>query len=257
METGQRTLMKIGTLIIGLLTIGAGFLYGRSSYTTTFQSLGPAGIANIIYGDSSNGNVSYLSLQNQPGNAIYILNVSDFSPSLQVKSIGSQGLTIVYRDDMLQNVDVSAADGFSFKGNGHTIVAFTDLASSQMYTTSIYRDYPNGYYNDRWTLGEIFMGIGGFIALISLFIGEYILILVGTTLGGMVAAPLAFFYFVGYFANNTTDVPTATNIPVAIVTGAIGALIGFGAGIGFAISAFREDRAEKAKQKAPTGAATK
>lgn len=164
--------LAIAGVLIGLALLGVGNYLNHSTYLASYQTLSIGNVENYISGDSSNGFTSYLQIQ---GNStIYIIHEMDFLPAFSYSSLGNaRQVNLTYIPDAI-NVDVSATNGLEFKGTGDTVAAITVLNESgkqtQQYVTQTYTNNPNGYQQDRSSMGGWLIGIAIIVLIITFFV---------------------------------------------------------------------------------------
>lgn len=149
-----------GLMILGGLLLVIGLVMGAGSHQVSYQTIDHGTFQR--YSDDSGD--EYLQVENT--STFYVINDNDFTPSFNGDSVfqGSPSFILVARKDS-QNVDEQTTDGTQLSGNGYQVEEITILndngQTAQQYTTSTYRQNPNGYYENDWTggLALAFLGL--------------------------------------------------------------------------------------------------
>jgi hypothetical protein len=179
-----------GLIILGGILVIAGIYYGLGSHQVTYRSVGQETVTHFLSGDGSSSDQNgYLQLENDPN--LYVLNESDFTPTLNGNSFGdSDVISFIYRPDTTTSYDVKATNtSTELQGNFYTIeqitVAGSNGQSPKVYTSSEYKQNPKGFYQNNWwpsSLNNWWQHIGGGMVVFGLII--VVLALVVSMLGG-------------------------------------------------------------------------
>lgn len=153
--------------LTGLLVVGLGLLVGWQSHQVTYRSSGRAPIAHYLSDPQTHE--GYLQLAGSP--TLYLVREQDFTPPIRgtatLKDLMLVGL--VYRPDESTAIDVQARMGTHLVGQAYTVVALTlyDLNGTvtQAFTSTLYREHPQGFYENDWPLGAAISLPGAAIAV--------------------------------------------------------------------------------------------
>ncbi len=144
-----------GLIILGAIPVIFGIYYGVGSHQVTYRSVGQETVAHFLSGDGSSLDQNgYLQLENDPN--LYVLNESDFTPTLNGNSFGDGDvISFIYRPDSATSFDVKATNTSThLQGNFYTIeqitVAGSNGQSPKVYTSSEYSRNPKGFYQNNW-----------------------------------------------------------------------------------------------------------
>ncbi len=166
---------RLGLIIIGLLLLIGGAIYGATSHQVAYQSVARGSIAHYL----SDGTTGYLQMEGSP--ALYVINEHDFTPAINGTSTFADGdsISFIYRTDSTNDVDQTSTLGTHLVGKAYTVVQITAFASSSgqtAYTTSAYNQNPNGFYENNWLVGGglllVGLAIAGLAFVVSMVRGK-------------------------------------------------------------------------------------
>ncbi|MBX5448496.1 hypothetical protein [Thermogemmatispora sp.] len=153
--------------LTGLLVIGLGLIVGWQSHQVTYRSSGRAAIAHYLSDPQTHE--GYLQLEGSP--TLYLLREQDFAPPIKgtttLKDLMLVGL--LYRPDESTAIDVQARMGTHLVGQAYTVVALTlydlDGRAIQEFRSTLYRQHPQGFYENDWPLGGAISLLGAVVIL--------------------------------------------------------------------------------------------
>ncbi|WP_052889131.1 hypothetical protein [Thermogemmatispora carboxidivorans] len=141
--------------LTGLLVVGLGLVVGWQSHQVTYRSSGRAAIAHYLSDPQTHE--GYLQLEG--GSTLYLLREQDFTPPIKGTATLKDLMlvAVLYRPDESTAIDVRARLGTHLVGSAYSVVAVTlyDLNGvvTQQFTSGLYRQYPQGFYENEWPLG--------------------------------------------------------------------------------------------------------
>ncbi|WP_069801238.1 hypothetical protein [Thermogemmatispora onikobensis] len=141
--------------LTGLLVVGLGLAVGWQSHQVAYRSSGRAAIAHYLSDPQTHE--GYLQLEGSP--TLYLLREQDFTPPIKGTATLKDLMlvAVLYRPDESTAIDVRARLGTHLVGSAYAVVAVTlyDLngAVTQKFTSALYRQYPQGFYENDWPLG--------------------------------------------------------------------------------------------------------
>lgn len=157
-----------GLLIIGAALLIGGLIYGASSHSVAYQSVGKGTVAHFLAGDST----GYLKMNGS--STLYVLNENDFTPTINGTDTFANGdiISFVYRTDGTTNIDETSTIGTRLSGPAYTIVELTVYANGgqKVYNTSDYSQHPSGFYQNNWLGGGAIAFIGFIIVDLTFFL---------------------------------------------------------------------------------------
>ncbi|WP_376795693.1 hypothetical protein [Thermogemmatispora sp.] len=159
--------------LTGLLIVGLGLVVGWQSHQVTYRSSGRAVIGHYLSDPQTHE--GYLQLEGSP--TLYLLREQEFTPPIQgtatLKDLMPVGL--LYRPDETTQIDVRARLGTHLTGPAYTVVALTlydlDGRVVQEFRSALYRQSPQGFYENDWPLGGglgllgVVLAVGGGLSL--------------------------------------------------------------------------------------------
>jgi hypothetical protein len=172
-----------GLIVLGVLLLIVGLVVGAGSHQVSYQTIDHGTFQRYSKDDGT----EYLQLENT--STFYIINDSDFSPTFNGDTVfqNSPSFILVAHKDS-QSVDEQTTDGTQVSGNGYQVEAITVLnnngQTAQQYTTSTYRQNPNGYYENDWPGGLL-------LAFVGLVLGSLAVVLPRLRSKGKSAQPVA------------------------------------------------------------------
>jgi hypothetical protein len=222
------------------MIIGFGFLVSTSSYQVTYQSVHQQLIQYYISGDSSNGYTSYMQLVGSQ--ALFVLHEHDFKPYIQAKDFPSGLISLIYRNDYTTSIDITSQSGIRLQGNAFIAISVTDPDTGKIYSTDIFQQNPNGFYINRWPIAWTIIVLGLLVFLAALFIGEWILRVVGSMFGAAFATFVAS-YLIGVFSGIITSgwrLGQQSELIGIIILSIVGLIVGFLLSIGKAWQSYHD-----------------
>ncbi|HYL44135.1 MAG TPA: hypothetical protein VEU97_12170 [Ktedonobacteraceae bacterium] len=156
-----------GLIIIGILLLAGGLIYGTTSHQSSYSRVSQGTIAHILSGNGT----GYLQMKDS--STLYVINQSDFSPAVTDNTFSDgDTITFVYSPDKTSDINVSATNSSTqMQGTGYTVEQITltsDPGGQKVFTTSDYAKNPNGYYSNNWTVGGIIAALGLLLAGLGL-----------------------------------------------------------------------------------------
>lgn len=114
-------------------------------------------------------------LQQNGSSTYYLVNIEGFTPSIQDGTFNLDSSnylsSLAYKSDSATNVSITLDDGSHASGTGYTVVQFTFAGTggqaTQAFTATEYSQHPHGYYDNRWQVGAVFIGLGIFFLLFT------------------------------------------------------------------------------------------
>lgn len=155
-------------IILGILGIIFGIVYGPNSHHITYQGVGRGAIAHYL----SNNELGYLQMVDSP--ILYILHETDFTPIIQGTKtlIDGDEISFKYQTTDTTDIDVTSDKGTHLSGTAYNIVqvTFYDTNTIQNYATLTYMQHPRGFDYNNWGVG-----IAAILAGLVLIIGSFFL----------------------------------------------------------------------------------
>ena len=165
-------IQRWGLILLGILLIIVGLMYGAIPQKTSYQSMTKAFIAHYLSGRG----IGYMQLEKSP--TLYIVNEGEFLPAFSADYLnhGNVLISFLYRTDETTSIDASSDNNVHLVGAAYTIRRITLYhqfgQQPVVFSTHEYFQNPNGYYQHNWMvgialsiLGIIFIGLGLFITV--------------------------------------------------------------------------------------------
>jgi uncharacterized membrane protein len=162
-----------GLIFLGILLTIGGLIYGAFPQKTPYQNITKAFIAHYLSGRGT----GYMQLEKSP--TLYIVNEGEFLPAFSADYLnhGNVLISFLYRTDETTSIDASSDTNVHLKGTAYKverIILYHQFGQPpEMFSTSVYFQNPNGYYQHNWMagivlslLGLIFIGLGLFMTVI-------------------------------------------------------------------------------------------
>ncbi|HLI08187.1 MAG TPA: hypothetical protein VKV40_16585 [Ktedonobacteraceae bacterium] len=155
-----------GLIVLGVLLLIIGLVVGAGSHQVSYQTIDHGTFQRYSKDDGT----ELLQLQNT--STFYVINDSDFSPTFNGDTVfqDSPSFILIARKDS-QSVDEQTTDGTQLSGNGYQVEEITILDNNgqpaQQYTTSTYRQNPNGYYENDWPAGLLLAFVGLVLGILA------------------------------------------------------------------------------------------
>jgi hypothetical protein len=159
-----------GLILVGILLIIGGLIYGSIPQKTPYQNITKAFMAHYLSGRG----IGYMQLEKSP--TLYIVNEGQFLPSFSADYLnnGNVLISFLYRTDETTSIDASNGNNVHLIGPAYTVEQITLYHQfgqpPQVFSTSEYYQNPKGYYLHSWItgialslLGLIFIGLGLFM----------------------------------------------------------------------------------------------
>jgi len=166
-------MQRWGLILLGILLIIVGLIYGAIPQKTSYQSITKAFIAHYLSGHG----IGYMQLEKSP--TLYIVNEGEFLPAFSADYLnhGNVLISFLYRTDKTTSIDASSDNNVRLVGPAFPIVRITLYhqfgQQPVVFSTHEYYQNPNGYYQHNWMagialsiLGLIFMGLWYFMTVI-------------------------------------------------------------------------------------------
>ncbi len=165
-------MQRWGLILLGILLIIVGLMYGAIPQKTSYQSVTKAFIAHYLSGRG----IGYMQLEKSP--TLYIVNEGEFLPAFSADYLnhGNVLISFLYRTDETTSIDASSDNNVHLVGSAYTVERITLYhqfgQQPVVFSTHEYFQNPNGYYQHNWMvgialsiLGIIFIGLGLFITV--------------------------------------------------------------------------------------------
>ena len=165
-------MQRWGLILLGILLIIVGLIYGAIPQKKSYQSITKAFIAHYLSGRG----IGYMQLEKSP--TLYIVNEGEFLPAFSADYLnhGNVLISFLYRTDETTSIDASSDNNVHLVGSAFPIVRITLYhqfgQQPVVFSTHEYFQNPNGYYQHYWTagialsiLGIIFICLGLFITI--------------------------------------------------------------------------------------------
>lgn len=228
-----RNKARLYCLLIGSGLAVVGIVIGLFSHTEPYARAAGT-VSAYISGVQDNHYTSYMTLAND--SRIYIIKEPNFSPTFGFNSLGDGALSLMYLPSSEQDVDVSSTDGTTLKGKGYDVYDVSVTSTHTDYQTDAFASSPAVHVSDYWVYGSLLIALAAAVVLFGLILPLSTLNTFLYTLCGLVAGPIIFFFFIGYFEGNGLNGNSwkqalADDVATAIICAAIGVLIGFLLGV--------------------------
>lgn len=159
-----------GWMVLGIVVIGVGVAFGASSHKVTYQPITNGNFTPYVV----DGGTDYL--QASDGSTYYVIKESDLSPHFDGTSVfgGGQKTFAILTSSDSEDVDVQLTNGPHLLGTGYEVerIAQVDPVTGQpmqIYTTAEYAQNPNGFYENKWGWGIVFIVLGLLAFSLGLF----------------------------------------------------------------------------------------
>jgi len=166
-------MQRWGLILLGILLIIVGLIYGAIPHKTSYQSITKAFIVHYLSGRG----VGYMQLEKSP--TLYIVNEGEFLPvfSADYLNHGNVLISFLYRTDETTNIDASSDNNVHLVGPAFPvmrIMLYHQFGQQPIvFSTHEYFQNPNGYYQHNWMtglalsiLGLTFIGLGYFMTVV-------------------------------------------------------------------------------------------
>ena len=166
-------MQRWGLILLGILLIIVGLMYGAIPQKTSYQSMTKAFIAHYLSGRG----IGYMQLEKSP--TLYIVNEGEFLPAFSADYLnhGNVLISFLYRTDETTSIDASSYNHVHLVGQAYTVERITLYhqfgQQPVVFSTHEYYQNPNGYYQHNWMaglvlsiLGLIFIGLWYFMTVI-------------------------------------------------------------------------------------------
>ena len=165
-----------GRLIVGMLLLVVGIVYGLGSHNVVYQVVQQQGPTDLIYGNALQGEDYYYHIGGT--NAYYDIHAADFSPFPVPDTFTNESVILRIEESSTGSVSGTLNDGTTFSGTGYKVVQFVlaDTQGQQIFTTEEYRNHPNGYYDNLWLVGGIVASLGFLLIAITLLFRIFFLL---------------------------------------------------------------------------------
>ena len=161
-----------GLILLGVLLIVCGLMYGTIPQKTSYQSITKAFLAHYLSGRG----IGYMQLEKSP--TLYIVNEGEFLPAFSADYLnnGNVLISFLYRTDETTNINASSDNNVHLVGPAFTVERITLYHQfgqpPVVFSTHEYFQNPTGYYQHNWMaalvlsiLGLIFIGSGLFMTI--------------------------------------------------------------------------------------------
>ena len=161
-----------GLILMGILLIIGGLIYGSIPQKTPYQNITKAFMAHYLSGRG----IGYMQLEKSQ--TLYIVNEGQFLPAFSADYLnhGNVLISFLYRTDETTSIDASSGNNVHLIGPAYTVEQITLYHQfgqpPQVFSTSEYYQNPNGYYQHNWMtgialslVGLIFIGLGLFMTV--------------------------------------------------------------------------------------------
>jgi len=166
-------MQRRGLILLGILLIIVGLMYGAIPHKTSYQSITKAFIAHYLSGRG----VGYMQLEKSP--TLYIVNEGEFLPAFSADYLnhGNVLISFLYRTDETNNIDARSDNNVHLVGPAFPVVRITLYhqfgQQPIVFSTHEYFQNPNGYYQHNLMagialsiLGLIFIGLEYFMTVV-------------------------------------------------------------------------------------------
>ena len=162
-----------GLILVGILLIIGGLIYGSIPQKTPYQNITKAFMAHYLSGRG----IGYMQLEKSP--TLYIVNEGQFLPAFSADYLnnGNVLISFLYRTDETTSIDASSSNNVHLIGPAYTVEQITLYhqfgQQPQVFSTFEYYQNPKGYYQHNWMtaialslLGLVLIGLGYFLTVI-------------------------------------------------------------------------------------------
>lgn len=161
---------RIGWLIIGLLAIGGGLIYGYTSHQVNYTLVNHGNVEPLFV----SGGTDYFHVVHTP--TYYLVDEQSFTPTFSGQAFSSvcAGGMDIFAETNGQSLDVTLTnDGkdTEYQGTSFKVVAIDCFDPSgqptQQFLTSEYQQHPAGFREDHWPIAQIAIYCGIGIAIVA------------------------------------------------------------------------------------------
>ncbi|GAC1645607.1 MAG: hypothetical protein NVS4B12_11820 [Ktedonobacteraceae bacterium] len=144
----QRSPMFFALIVLGVVLLLVGVVYGLGSRHVQYKSVGQGSIAHYLSADGT----GYFQMEGNP--ALYIVHEDNFSPKL-AQFADSDTVSFVYDPSETTAIDVTSKIGTHLTGTASKVVeiAYSDTDGMKIYTTPEYTSNSQGYDHNQWPIG--------------------------------------------------------------------------------------------------------
>lgn len=166
-------MQRRGLILLGILLIIFGLIYGAIPHKTSYQNNPKAFIAHYLSGRG----IGYMQLEKSP--TLYIVNEGEFLPAFSADYLnhGNVLISFLYRTDETTSIDASSDNNVHMVGQAFPVVQVTLYhqfgQQPIVFSTRQYFQNPDGFYLHNWIvgiaisiLGLILIGIGYFMTVV-------------------------------------------------------------------------------------------
>src|SRR5260370_18931516 len=154
-------MQRWGLILLGILLIACGLVYGAFPQKTPYQSITKAFMAHYLSGRG----IGYMQLDKS--SALYFVNEGEFLPAFSADYLnhGNILISFLYRTDETTSIDASSYN-VHLVGAAFPVVRITLYhqygQQPIIFSTHEYFQNPNGYYQHNW-MAAIALSILGLI----------------------------------------------------------------------------------------------
>lgn len=161
----QRSPAFFALIIVGVLLVVVGLIYGLSSRQTSYKSVPQAAIAHYLSSDGT----GYLQMEGN--SALYVVHEDNFTPKINSFADGDT-ISFVYDPGSTTAVDVSSTLGTHLTGTAAKVVEITAIGTSSqtLYKTPEFVANSQGYSHNQWGVGIAVIIVGLLLAIGSFFV---------------------------------------------------------------------------------------
>lgn len=161
----QRSPMFFAVIVLGVVLLLAGVVYGLGSRHVQYKSVGQGSIAHYLSADGT----GYLQMEGNP--ALYIVHEDNFSPKI-APFADSDTVSFVYDPSETTSVDVTSKIGTHLTGTASKVVEiiYSDTNGQNIYTTPEYVSNSQGYDHNQWPIGIGLLVVGLLLLGCSFFL---------------------------------------------------------------------------------------
>ena len=159
-----------GFILVGVLFIVCGLMYGVMPQKTPYQSITKVFLAHYLSGRG----IGYMQMEKS--STLYIVNEGDLLPAFSADYLnhGNVLISFLFRTDETTSIDASSGNKVHLVGPAYTVERITLYhqygQQPVIFTTHGYFQNPNGYYQHNWKVGIALSILGIIIIGSGLFI---------------------------------------------------------------------------------------
>jgi hypothetical protein len=177
---------RLGPFFLALILLVIGVTIGLTSHQVTYQRLEHVKILHYLSGSGANkadlpdylfglgDNTAYIQLEDH---SLYVLKLSEFTPTLNVDSLQSPMSTLIYESQDTEEIDVSATNTQThLVGNGAQVVQLISYGadgSAKTFNSTEYMQNPQGFYRNNWSFGAYFIVAGLILGFVLFFFARH------------------------------------------------------------------------------------